>query len=132
MITFDNPDGVGPPVARYSHVAVIDLGSATLLVLAGQVPFDSAGETVGRGDFTTQARRAFANIETILTAHGAALSDIVKTTYYITDMAHRSRLSAVRDEFLGDHEAASTLVEISALSSPEYLIEIDVLAAVSR
>jgi len=132
MVTFDNPVGLGAPVARYSHVAVVDLGAATMLVLAGQVPFDMDGEDVGIGDFRTQARQAFANITAILTAHGAAVTDIVKTTYYITDMSYRSDLSAVRDEVLGEHEAASTLVEISALSSPNYLIEIDVMAVVSN
>lgn len=130
MITFDNPDGVGAPVARYSHVAAVDLGVATMLVLAGQVPVGPDGGHVGVGDFAAQARQVFANVATILRAHGAEVTDIVKTTYYVTDMTHRSQLSAVRDEVLGDHEAASTLVEISALSSPDYLVEIDVTAVV--
>jgi enamine deaminase RidA (YjgF/YER057c/UK114 family) len=130
MISFDNPPGVGAPVARYSHVAIIDLGTATMLVLAGQVPVGTDGEHVGGDDFGAQARQAFANVLNILEAHGAGPADIVKTTYYVTDMANRPELSAVRDEALGDHEAASTLVEINALSSPEYLVEIDVMAVV--
>jgi enamine deaminase RidA (YjgF/YER057c/UK114 family) len=128
MKTFDNPAGTHAPLARYSHVAILPLGAATMLVLAGQVPVRANGEHVDPEDFTAQARQAFANVVAILDAHGAAATDIVKTTYYITDMSHRSQLSAVRDEVLGDHETASTLVEINALSSPDYLIEIDVMA----
>ena len=57
-------------------------------------------------------------------------TDIVKTTYYVTDMVHRADLASVRDEKLGDHEAASTLLEVAGLASPDYLIEIDVIAVV--
>ena len=131
MLTFDNPDGVPPPQARYSQVALIDLGTARLIVPAGQTSTGLDGELVGAGDFTAQARQAFDNIIGILAAHGAGPTDIVKTTYYITDMAHRADLSSVRDEKLGDHEAASTLLEVGGLASPDFLIEIDVIAVVS-
>ena len=131
MLTFDNPDGVAPPQARYSQVAVIDLGSARMIVPAGQTSTGLDGELIGAGDFRAQASRAFDNILGILAAHGAEASDIVKTTYYITDMAHRADLATVRDEKLGDHEAASTLLEVAGLASPDYLIEIDVIAVVS-
>ena len=128
MLTFDNPSGVAPPQARYSQVAVIDLGSARMIIPAGQTSNGLDGELIGAGDFTAQARQAFVNIVGILAAQGAKVTDIVKTTYYITDMAHRADLAEVRDEVLGDHEAASTLLEVSALASPEYMIEIDVVA----
>ncbi len=131
MLTFDNPDGVAPPQARYSQVALVDLGSVRMIVPAGQTATDLAGELVGPGDFVAQARQAFDNIVGILAAHGAATTDIVKTTYYITDMAHRAALAEVRDEVLGDHEAASTLLEVSGLADPGYLIEIDVIAVVA-
>lgn len=128
MLTFDNPAGVAPPQARYSQVAVIDLGSARMVVLAGQTSTGLDGEIIGPGDFTVQARQAFDNVVGILAAHGAGVADIVKTTYYITDMAHRADLAAVREEVLGDHMPASTLLEVSGLASPECVIEIDVVA----
>ena len=128
MLTFDNPPGVAPPQARYSQVAVIDLGPARMIVPAGQTSTGLDGEIVGRGNFTVQAHQAFENVVGILAAHGAGLADLVKTTYYITDMAHRADLAAVRDEVLGDHMPASTLMEVSGLASPEFMIEIDVVA----
>ena len=131
MLTFDNPDGVAPPQARYSQVAVIDLGPARMIVPAGQTACDLDGNLVGGTDFRAQARSAFDNVIGILHAHGAGVTDIVKTTYYITDMAHRADLAAVRDEKLGEHEAASTLLEVKGLASPDYLIEIDVIAVVA-
>ena len=127
-MTFDNPAGAAPPQARYSQVAVIDLGSARMIVPAGQTSTGLDGEVFGPGNFTVQARQAFANVVAILAAHGAGVSDIVKTTYYITDMAYRADLAAVRDEVLGDHMPASTLVEVSGLATPDYMIEIDVIA----
>jgi len=130
MLTFDNPKGVAPPQARYSQVALIDLGSARMIVPAGQTSTGLDGELIGAGDFKAQARQAFDNIIGILAAHGARTTDIVKTTYYVTDMVHRADLASVRDEKLGDHEAASTLLEVAGLASPEYLIEIDVIAVV--
>lgn len=131
MLTFDNPAGVAPPQARYSQVAVIDLGSARMIVLAGQTSTGLGGEVIGPGDFTVQARQAFDNVVGILAAHQADVTDIVKTTYYITDMAHRADLAAVREEVLGDHMPASTLLEVSGLASPEYMIEIDVVAVLA-
>ena len=128
MLTFDNPAGVAPPQARYSQVAVIDLGSARMIVLAGQTSTGLDGEVIGPRNFTVQARQAFDNVIGILAAHRAGVTDIVKTTYYITDMAHRADLAAVRDEVLGDHMPASTLLEVSGLASPEFVIEIDVVA----
>ena len=131
MLTFDNPETVAPPQARYSQAAVIDLGSARMIVPAGQTSMSVAGELVGQGDFIAQARQSFDNIIGILAAHGAGVTDIVKTTYYITDMSHRADLGAVRDEKLGDHEATSTLLEVSGLASPDFMIEIDVIAVVA-
>lgn len=132
MLTFDNPAEMSPPEARYKHVAILDLGTARMLVLAGQIARGPNGDIVGRDDFAAQARQVFDNVATILGSHGAAVTDIVKTTYYVTNMANRALLSAARDDAFGDHEAASTLVEISALSSPEFLVEIDVLAVVEH
>lgn len=131
LVTFDNPAELSAPEARYKHVAVIDLGTARMLVLAGQIARGPNGDIVGTGNFAAQARQAFDNVTTILRSHGAAVADIVKTTCYITDMANRSLLSTARNDAFGDHEAASTLVEVSALSSPEFLVEIDVLAVVA-
>jgi enamine deaminase RidA (YjgF/YER057c/UK114 family) len=132
MVTFDSPAGVGAPNASYAHVAVVDLGSATMLVLAGQVAIGPSGDLVGVGDFSAQARQCFANVAAILGAHGAMLTDVVKTTYYVTDMANRARLAEARDEALGDHLATSTLVEVSGLASPDFLVEIDVMAVVDK
>jgi enamine deaminase RidA (YjgF/YER057c/UK114 family) len=131
MLMFDDPGGVAPPQARYSQVAVVDLGSARLIVPAGQVPVAADNQLVGAGDFTAQARQAFDNVIGILAAHGASVTDIVKTTYYVTDMAHRPDLAEVRQEKLGGHLPTSTLLEVAGLANPDHMIEIDVIAVVS-
>jgi enamine deaminase RidA (YjgF/YER057c/UK114 family) len=127
-VTFDNPAGVAAPIGSYSHVARIDLGAATLLFVSGQVALGPDGQLVGRGDPAAQADQVFANIQAALEAHGAALRDIVKLTTYLTDIAYRAPVAEVRARVMGDARPTSTLVAVSALATPDYLVEIEAVA----
>ena len=130
--TFNNPDTVAAPVAKYSHAVRLDLGNAVLIYTAGQVAVDKAGQIVGKGDIKAQTECVFENLKAILEANSASLQDIIKLTVFVTDMSFRGDLSAVRDRYLGDHAPTSTLVEVSSLASPDWLIEIEAVAAVSK
>ncbi|MDR7482034.1 MAG: Rid family hydrolase [Armatimonadota bacterium] len=76
-----------------------------------------------------QARRAFENIRLSLDALGLTWRHVVKVTRYLTDIHEQDELNATQREFLGDHQVASTTVQISALVVPEARVEIEVLAA---
>lgn len=132
MKSFHNPPQVAPPVGKYSHVVVIDLGAARLLMTAGQVALDPQGNLVGKGDMAAQTEQVYQNLQAILEAHGAALSDIVKVNTYITDMSLLSQFAAVRARFMGDLAPTSTLVEVSRLALPDLLVEIEVTAVVGK
>jgi len=101
------------------------------LYLAGQVPLDDAGNVVGENDLETQARQVFRNMERVLAAAGAQLSDVVRlTTYFSTELSLEAtyRYWAVRKEFFGDHKPASTGLQVTGLLYPSLLLEVDAIA----
>ena len=105
-------------------------GAQTILFLAGQVAYDKDGGAAHRGDFKAQARQVFACVRALVEAGGGTLGNVVKITTYVTDVRHRPEFREVRDEFFGVRGPASTLVEVSKLSHPDYLIEIEAIAVV--
>src|SRR3954462_8656480 len=79
-------------------------------------------------DVTSQSRNCFRTIEAALKQGGFAMADIVRATYYITDVKDADALFAVCGEILGDIRPAATLVVVTALYKPEMKIEIEVTA----
>lgn len=110
---------------------VVDVRSARMIYLSGQTPADAAYKVASQ-DFRQQLHAVFDNIEVALATVGATLGDIVKTTTYITDIAHRQDLRDVRSERLGHLPAppANTALVVASLIEPEFLVEVDVVAAV--
>lgn len=120
------PEGVAGPFATYAHGVVVD-ASARLLFGAGQVGVDEDGG-IGAG-IEEQSRLCWQNIRRVLAADGMAISDIVQLNMLLVARDDRVAAMAVRDAELGDHRPASTLMFVSGLARPEYLIEIDFVAA---
>ena len=100
----------------------------TILFLSGQVAYTAEGGVACRGDFKGQARGAFDAIKALVESQGGTMASIVKITTYVTDMRYRADLAPLREEFLGKKGPASTLVEISALAHPDWMIEIEATA----
>ncbi|WKU49580.1 RidA family protein [Streptomyces sp. VNUA116] len=114
------------PSSGYTHVVT---GTGRVAAIAGQMPFDAAGELVGPGDPTAQARQVFTNMERCLAAAGATFDDVIKLTYFVTDIAFVPRILSARDEFIDtERPPASTVVQIVALYRPDLLLEVDALA----
>ena len=105
-------------------------GAQSLLFLAGQVAYDKDGNVAHRGDFKAQARECFKALKTLVEAQGGTLANIVKLNTYLTDIRYRADLIPVREEFFGKKGPASTLVAVPSLAHPDYLIEIEAIAAV--
>jgi 2-iminobutanoate/2-iminopropanoate deaminase len=102
----------------------------TILFLSGQVAYTPEGGVACRGDFTGQARGAFAAIKALVESQGGTMASIVKITTYVTDMRYRADLAPVREEFFGKRAPASTLVEIPQLAHKDWMIEIEAIAVV--
>ena len=100
----------------------------SVLFLSGQVAYTAEGGVAFRGDFKAQARGAFEAIKALVESQGGAMANIVKITTYVTDMRYRADLAPIREEFLGRKGPASTLVEISQLAHPDWMIEIEAIA----
>jgi enamine deaminase RidA (YjgF/YER057c/UK114 family) len=105
-------------------------GAQTILFLAGQVSYDKDGTPKHKGDFKAQARECFECLKRLVEAGGGTVKNIVKINTYVTDIANRSLYREARKECFGDHEPASTMVQISSLAVPEYLIEIEAIAVI--
>ena len=100
----------------------------TILFLSGQVAYTPDGGVACRGDFKGQARGAFEAIKALVESQGGTMANIIKITTYVTDIRYRVDLASLREEFLGKKGPASTLVEISALAHPDWMIEIEAIA----
>jgi enamine deaminase RidA (YjgF/YER057c/UK114 family) len=129
-LTLDNPPTVGAPFGdRFAHVARIDLDGGSLLVLAGQVAVDDAGNVVAPGDAAAQAERVFEIIRGILEAHGASFADVLHIRTFITNLDDLPAYGAVRRRlFPAATPPASTTVEVSRLFLPGAVLEVEVMA----
>lgn len=124
-----NPTGLANPTG-YSHIAVVSAGRQ--VHVSGQVALDAEGKLVGKGDIAAQAEQVFANLETALASVGADFSRVFKMVTYVVDLTPEKVLAVrgVRRKRFGDGPfPASTLVGVTGLVNPEFLIEIEVIAA---
>lgn len=103
-------------------------GADSVLFLSGQVAYDDVGGVAHAGDFKGQARAAFNAVQALVTAAGGDLTNVIKYTIFVTDMQCRNDYALVRQEFYPERFPASTLVEVSALAHPDWLIEIEAIA----
>jgi 2-iminobutanoate/2-iminopropanoate deaminase len=134
-VILDNPPTVAAPFGdRFAHVARLDLDGGALLMLAGQVAVDDAGEVVNPGDASAQAERIFEIIRGILAAHGATFADVLHIRTFMTNLDDLPAYGAVRRKLFPADPAtnppASTTVEVSRLFLPGAVLEVEVTAAV--
>lgn len=129
-LTLDNPATVSAPVGPYAHVARLDLDGGALLVLAGQIAVDDAGQVFGPGDITAQSECIFELIGAILAEHGATFADVLHIRTFMTNLDDLPGYGAVRRRLFAGTPPASTTVEVSRLFRAGALLEVEVTAAV--
>jgi enamine deaminase RidA (YjgF/YER057c/UK114 family) len=123
------PEGVAPGTG-YSHVV---WGTGRFVAISGQCAFDEDGKVVGEGDPAAQARQVFENLRRCLAAAGATFDEVVKLTYFVTDVAHLPAIRAARDEVIdAGRLPASSAVQVAALFRPELFVEIEAFALVGE
>lgn len=105
-------------------------GATRTLVVSGQTSVDTNGAPLHKGDMGAQIVQAFDNLETVLTAAGFAMSDIVRVTYYTTDVdAFIAGAGAGIGRLVGAGcQTASTLIGVARLFHPDILVEIEATA----
>jgi len=126
-----NPPELGTPPG-YSQI--VEVRASRLIFIAGQTALDSAGEVVGKGDFPAQAAQVFKNLGIALQAVGGTAGNLVKLTVFLRDMGQLAAYREARNRFFATVSPpaapAVTLVEVSKLYGPDFLIEIEAVAAI--
>ena len=116
------------PVANYKMAARRESGQ--LLYVSGQVAWDTNGNIVGKGDVRTQARQVFQNLRQVLQVAGGDLKDLMKITTYITKIEDFPAVAEARNEVFQGELPASTLIVVKSLFHPDFLLEVEGIAAV--
>ena len=102
-----------------------------LIEVAGTTAVDENGTVIGVNDPYEQTRFILSKIEKALIAAGGTLKDVVRTRIFVTDITNWEAIGRAHGEFFRDIRPAATMVEVSALISPEMLVEIEATARVA-
>ena len=124
------PANSAPPVGPYSPAVRV----GDFLYCSGQIPLDPVtGNLVATIDIRPQVEQSLRNVQALLEASGLTFANVVKATVFLTDMDNLARYREARNRFFDSvtprAAPAVTLVEVSRLYGPDFLIEIEAIAA---
>src|SRR5262245_46231802 len=119
-----NPQGVSTP-QTYSHI----VKAGKMLFIAGQVGATADGKVAG-ATMKEQTEQVLRNLQTVLKSQGLDFSHVAKINIFTTSIPEfrAAEVAEIRSRYFGQNRPASTLVQIAALASPEYKIEIEAIA----
>ena len=125
-----NPAELGSPPG-YSQV--VEVRAGRMIFIAGQTALDRDGNLVGKGDFGAQAAQVFDNLSKALASVGCTATHLVKLTVFLRDITKLPIYREARNRFFSTVTPAAapavTLVEVSKLYGPDFMIEIEAIAA---
>jgi enamine deaminase RidA (YjgF/YER057c/UK114 family) len=126
-----NPPELGVPPG-YSQV--VEVRGGRIIFIAGQTALDRNGEVVGKANFAQQAAQVFQNLNIALQSVGCTAVNLIKLTVFLRNMDNLSAYREARNRFFATvtppAAPAVTLVEVSRLYGPDFMIEIEAVAAV--
>lgn len=123
-----SPDVAEPPAERWSNCLVVD----GVAYVSGMTARSADPKALAGMDEYAQAKVIFGKIKSLVEAAGGAMSDVVKITIFLTEIANNTKVWQARREFFTGDFPASTLVEVSALAAPEILVEIEAVAHIGK
>jgi enamine deaminase RidA (YjgF/YER057c/UK114 family) len=105
-------------------------GAKKLVFCAGQVAADEDGKVLPPDNFEAQAKMVMKNLSNALAAGGAKLSDVTKVTIYIINPHDVAKARDILHDYFGKNPPGSTLCILRGLANPNFLVEIEAIAAV--
>jgi 2-iminobutanoate/2-iminopropanoate deaminase len=122
-------DKLSPPSGHFSQATAIE-ATGRFVFLSGMVARRADGIIAGIGNIEEQTRQVCENLKAAVEAAGGTLDDICRVDVYVRNMEHFDAIHKVRREYFKPPAPASTMVEISKMTSPEYLIEMNAIAVI--
>ena len=130
-VTLSSPKTMPPPTG-YSQIAEVTSGK--IVLIAGQVAHDTAGNLVGENDFAAQVEQVFKNLDAALKAAGGSMKNLVKImNYCVASVSYEERMvyRTVRDRWVDtSNPPVSTFIYVSRLVQPGWLFEMDAMAVI--
>ena len=117
------------PSGHFSQAIEIE-AKGRLVFISGMTSRRADGTIAGVGDIEVQTRQVCENLKAAVEAAGGGMDDICRVDVYVRNMEHFDKIHKVRREYFGSPPPASTMVEVSKFTSPDYLIEINAIAVV--
>jgi 2-iminobutanoate/2-iminopropanoate deaminase len=118
------------PGGHFSPAVAVQ-AKGVMVFVSGMTARRADGKIIGIGDVEEQTRQACENIKSAIEAAGGTLDDVCRVDVHLRNIGDSERVNKVRREFFRSPPPASTMVEVSKLASPEFLVEISAIAVVS-
>ena len=124
-------DSVREPMGHFSQAIETD-ARGKLVFISGMTARRADGTIAAVGDIEGQTRQVCENIKAAVEAAGGTMDDIVRVDVYVRNIEHFDKIHKVRREYFRSPPPASTMVEVTKMVSPDYLIEINAIAVVQK
>jgi len=122
-------DRIRQPSGHFSHAIAIE-AKGKLVFISGMTSRRADGTIAGVGDIEAQTRQVCENLKAAVEAAGGTMDDICRVDVYVRNMEHFDKIHKVRREYFKAPAPASTMVEVTKMTSPDYLIEISAIALI--
>jgi 2-iminobutanoate/2-iminopropanoate deaminase len=123
-------DAIRKPSGVFSQATAVE-AKGRLVFISGMTARRPDGSIAGVGDIAAQTRQVCENIKAAVEAAGGTLDDVCRVDVYVRNMEHFEAIHKVRREYFKPPLPASTMVEVTKMTSPDYLIEINAIAVVA-
>jgi 2-iminobutanoate/2-iminopropanoate deaminase len=122
-------NSIRKPVGVFSQATVTE-ARGRLVFISGMTARQADGAIAGIGNIEVQTRQVCENIKAAVEGAGGTLDDVCRVDVFVRNMEHFDAIHKVRREYFKPPLPASTMVEVTKMVSPDYLIEINAIAVI--